>query len=58
MSDNISNILQLYGFSGNEFGYVCYIRKIGVCGKNIQRVKIESEGKIIEQVSNVNCLGR
>jgi hypothetical protein len=28
----------------------------GVCGKNVQRVKIEIEGKIIEQVSNFNYL--
>jgi hypothetical protein len=29
-----------------------------VCGKNIQRVKIETEGKIIEQVlSNLKYLG-
>jgi hypothetical protein len=32
-------------------------KAIGVCGKNIQRVKIEIEGKIIEQVSNFNYLG-
>jgi hypothetical protein len=32
-------------------------KAIGVCGKNIQRVKIEIEGKIIEQVSNFNDLG-
>jgi hypothetical protein len=32
-------------------------KAIGVCGKNIQRVKIETEGKIIEQVSNFNYLG-
>jgi hypothetical protein len=31
-------------------------KAIGVCGKNIQRVKIEIEGKIIEQVSNFNYL--
>jgi hypothetical protein len=30
---------------------------IGLCGKNIQRVKIEIEGKIIEQVSGFNYLG-
>jgi hypothetical protein len=30
---------------------------IGVCGKNTQRVKIEIEGKIIEQVYNFNYLG-
>jgi hypothetical protein len=29
-------------------------KAIGVCSKNIQRVKIEIEGKIIEQVSNFN----
>jgi beta-xylosidase len=29
----------------------------GLCGKNIQRVKIEIEGKIIEQVSSFNYLG-
>jgi recombinational DNA repair protein (RecF pathway) len=29
----------------------------GVCGKHIQRVKIEIEGKIIKQVSNFNYLG-
>jgi hypothetical protein len=34
-----------------------YIYILGVCGKNIQRVKIEIEGKIIEQVSNFNYLG-
>jgi hypothetical protein len=32
-------------------------KAIGLCGKNIQRVKIEIEGKIIEQVSNFNYLG-
>jgi hypothetical protein len=32
-------------------------KAIAVCGKNIQRVKIEIEGKIIEQVSNFNYLG-
>jgi hypothetical protein len=32
-------------------------KAIGVCGKNIQWVKIEIEGKIIEQVSNFNYLG-
>jgi hypothetical protein len=32
-------------------------KAIGVCGKNIQKMKIEIEGKIIEQVSNFNCLG-
>jgi transcription antitermination factor NusA-like protein len=32
-------------------------KAIGVCGKNIQRVKKEIEGKIIEQVSNFNYLG-
>jgi hypothetical protein len=31
--------------------------KLEVCGKKIQRVKIEIEGKIIEQVSNFNHLG-
>jgi RNA binding exosome subunit len=29
----------------------------GLCGKNIQRVKIEIEGKMIEQVSSFNYLG-
>jgi hypothetical protein len=29
----------------------------GLCGKNIQRAKIEIEGKIIEQVSSFNYLG-
>jgi hypothetical protein len=32
-------------------------KAIGVCSKNIQRVKIEIEGKIIEQVTNFNYLG-
>jgi hypothetical protein len=32
-------------------------KTIGVCGKNIQQVKIEIEGKIIEQVSDFNYLG-
>jgi hypothetical protein len=32
-------------------------KAIRVCGKHIQRVKIEIEGKIIEQVSNFNYLG-
>jgi hypothetical protein len=32
-------------------------KTMGLCGKNIQRVKIEIEGKIIEQVSNLNYLG-
>jgi hypothetical protein len=32
-------------------------KAIGVCGKNIQWVKIEIEGKIMEQVSNYNYLG-
>jgi hypothetical protein len=32
-------------------------KSIGLCGKNIQRVKIETEGKIIEQVSSFNYLG-
>jgi hypothetical protein len=32
-------------------------KAIGVCGKNIQRVKIEIESKIIEQVSSFNYLG-
>jgi hypothetical protein len=30
---------------------------IGFCGRNVQRVKIEIEGKITEQVSNFNYLG-
>jgi hypothetical protein len=32
-------------------------RTMALCGKNIQRVEIETEGKIIEQVSNFNYLG-
>jgi hypothetical protein len=32
-------------------------KTIGLCGKNIQRVKIEIEGKITEQVSSFNYLG-
>jgi hypothetical protein len=32
-------------------------KTIGLCGKNIQRVKIEIEGKIIEQVSSFNYSG-
>jgi hypothetical protein len=32
-------------------------KTIGLCGKNVQRVKIELESKIIEQVSNFNYLG-
>jgi hypothetical protein len=32
-------------------------KTLGKCGKNIQRAKIEIEGKIIEQVSSFNCLG-
>jgi hypothetical protein len=32
-------------------------KTIGLCGKNIQRVKIEIEGKIKEQVSSFNYLG-
>jgi hypothetical protein len=32
-------------------------KAIGVCGKNIQWVKIEIEGKIIEKVSNFIYLG-
>jgi hypothetical protein len=30
---------------------------MGSCGKNIQRFKMETEGKIIEQVSNFIYLG-
>jgi hypothetical protein len=37
--------------------YVFKIKTIRVCGKNIQGVKIEIEGKIIEQVSNFNYVG-
>jgi hypothetical protein len=32
-------------------------KTIGLCGKNIQRVKIEIEGKIIEQVTSFSYLG-
>jgi hypothetical protein len=32
-------------------------KTMGMCGKNIQRVKIEIEGKIIEQVSDFTYLG-
>jgi uncharacterized protein with PhoU and TrkA domain len=32
-------------------------KTIGLCGKNIQRVKIEIEGKIIGQVSSFNYFG-
>jgi hypothetical protein len=32
-------------------------KTIGSCGKNVQRVKTEIEGKLIEQVSNFNYLG-
>jgi hypothetical protein len=32
-------------------------KAIGVCGKNIQRVKIETWGKTTEQVSNFKSVG-
>jgi hypothetical protein len=32
-------------------------KPIGLCGKNIQRVKVEIEDKIIEQVSSFNYMG-
>jgi hypothetical protein len=32
-------------------------KTIGLCSKNIQRVKIEIEGKMTEQVSSFNYLG-
>jgi hypothetical protein len=41
----------------NQSQWLIHKTAIGVCGKNIQRVKIESEGKIIEQVFNFNDLG-
>jgi hypothetical protein len=33
------------------------IKTMGLCGKNIQRVQIEIEGKITEQVPNISYLG-
>jgi hypothetical protein len=34
-----------------------FSKTMGMCGKNIQRVKTEIEGKIIEQVSNFTYVG-
>jgi hypothetical protein len=33
------------------------IETMGFCGKNVQRVKIEMEGKIVDKFSNFNYLG-